>query len=72
MSDTFPDGREYIVDDVQEVRGIGRRLHFVLASGRAVWVNIGNEADTQERRDNIAVHLKDGARYVKGARIGPF
>lgn len=71
MSNTFPGGREYIVDQVQDVRGVGRRLHFVLPSGRSVWVNIGDEPDTVERRNMIADNLRHGKRYVRGAVIGP-
>lgn len=70
MSETFPDGAEYIVDAIEDVRGVGRRLHFVLASGRSVWVSIGDEGDTPERRDMIADHLKTGHRYMRGVRIG--
>lgn len=72
VSDTFPTGEEYIVDMIEEVRGVGRRLHFVLPSGKAVWVNLGDEGDTPERRNMIAAHLKAGDRYIKGERIGPF
>lgn len=71
MTETFPNGKTYIVDRREDIRGVGRRLHFVLPNGLSKWVNIGNEADTRERRDMIAAHLKDGKRYVKGAQIGP-
>lgn len=70
MTDTFPDGSWYLVDQTENVRGVGYRLHFVLPNGYSQWVNIGEEADTPERRDMIADHLRSGKRYVKGAVIG--
>lgn len=68
---TFPDGRRYLVDGVTDDRVLGRRLRFVLADGRRVWVGIGQTPDTPQLRDELADALIEHRRYIKGARILP-